>query len=167
MQSQHLKRGLWFIALVLVQALVLNHVHIAGYATPFAYVYFILSLKCNTPRNVLLLWGFTLGLVVDIFSDTPGMNAAATTLLAFVRPWLINLFMSHDNTGEESPGKQAMGLTSFLGYAVVGILIHHIALLLLDAFSFFNWGMLLLKTLCSTALTTICVLVMDTMQKQR
>ena len=35
MQSQHLKQGIWFIALVLVQSLIFNHVHIAGYATPF------------------------------------------------------------------------------------------------------------------------------------
>ena len=29
----------WFIGLVLLQVLILNNVHIAGYATPFLYIY--------------------------------------------------------------------------------------------------------------------------------
>lgn len=33
----------WFIGLVLLQALILNNVHIMGVATPFLYVYFILK----------------------------------------------------------------------------------------------------------------------------
>ena len=33
----------WFIGLVLLQVLILNSVHIAGYATPFLYIYFILK----------------------------------------------------------------------------------------------------------------------------
>ena len=32
----------WFVGLVLLQVLILNNVHIAGYATPFLYIYLIL-----------------------------------------------------------------------------------------------------------------------------
>lgn len=35
----------WFIGLVLLQVLILNNVHIAGYATPFLYIYFILEVQ--------------------------------------------------------------------------------------------------------------------------
>lgn len=73
----------WFIGLVLLQVLILNNVHIAGYATPFLYIYLILKFESDVPRNALMLWAFFLGLAVDVFSDTPGMNAAATVLLAF------------------------------------------------------------------------------------
>ena len=72
--------------MVLLQVLILNNVHIAGYATPFLYIYLILKFESDTPRNALMLWAFFLGLAVDVFSDTPGMNAAATVLLAFLRP---------------------------------------------------------------------------------
>ena len=77
----------WFIGLVLLQVLILNNVHIAGYATPFLYIYLILKFESETPRNALMLWAFFLGLTVDIFSDTPGMNAAATVALAFFTPY--------------------------------------------------------------------------------
>ena len=76
----------WFIGLVLLQVLILNNVHIAGYATPFLYIYLILKFESDTPRNALMLWAFFLGLAVDVFSDTPGMNAAATVFLAFLCP---------------------------------------------------------------------------------
>ena len=35
----------WFIGLALLQVLVLNQMHIGGYATPFLYIYFILKFK--------------------------------------------------------------------------------------------------------------------------
>lgn len=73
----------WFIGLVLLQVLILNNVHIAGYATPFLYIYFILKFDSGTSRNELMLWAFFFGLTIDVFADTPGMNAAATVLLAF------------------------------------------------------------------------------------
>ena len=48
----------WFIGLVLLQVLILNNVHIAGYATPFLYIYFILKFNSGTSRNELMLWAF-------------------------------------------------------------------------------------------------------------
>ena len=146
MNVSYWKRGLWLLALVLVQVLVLNQIHIGGYATPFAYVYFMLVLNRDVKRNVLLLLGFFVGLVIDVFSNTPGMHAAATTLLAFVRPWL--------------------GFGSFLGYAAMAVFLHHAVLLLLDTFSFFSWTLLLLKVVCSTALTTFCVMMMESVRRK-
>ena len=71
----------WFVGLILLQVLILNNVHIAGVATPFLYVYFILKFNSGTSRNELMVWGFCMGLAIDIFSNTPGMNAAATVLM--------------------------------------------------------------------------------------
>ena len=51
----------WFIGLVLLQVLILNNVHIAGYATPFLYIYFILKFASGTSRNELMLWAFFFG----------------------------------------------------------------------------------------------------------
>ncbi len=73
----------WFIGLVLLQVLILNNVHIAGYATPFLYIYFILKFSSGTSRNELMLWAFFFGLTVDVFADTPGMNAAPRCCLLF------------------------------------------------------------------------------------
>ena len=37
----YLQRIEWFIGLVLLQVLVLNRMHMNGYATPFFFIYFI------------------------------------------------------------------------------------------------------------------------------
>ena len=92
----------WFIGLVLLQVLILNNVHIAGYATPFLYIYLILKFESDVSRNTLMLWAFFLGLTVDVFSDTPGMNAAATVLLAFLRPTFLRLFVPRDTLDSRS-----------------------------------------------------------------
>ena len=75
----------WFVGLVLLQVLILNKMHISGCAIPFLYIYFILKFHSRASRNELVLWGFFLGVVVDMFCNTPGMNAASLgpTLAAF------------------------------------------------------------------------------------
>ena len=155
------KRLGWFWLLVFIQVLVLNHVHLMGYAMPFLYVYLILTLNVNVARNILLLWGFFLGLAVDIFSNTPGMNAAATTFLAFMRPSLLTLFTPRDCAEDMEPGIKSMGFWLFFRYVLVGVALHHTVLLTIESFSFFDLGFLSLEILSSTLLTTFCVMAIE------
>ena len=155
------KRLGWFWLLVFIRVLVLNHVHLMGYAMPFLYVYLILTLNVNVSRNILLLWGFFLGLAVDIFSNTPGMNAAATTFLAFMRPSLLTLFTPRDCAEDMEPGIKSMGFWLFFRYVLVGVALHHTVLLTIESFSFFDLGFLSLEILSSTLLTTFCVMAIE------
>lgn len=151
----------WFIGLVLLQVLVLNNVHIAGYATPFLYVYFILKFASGVSRNELMLWGFAIGLVIDIFSDTPGMNAAATVLLAFCRPLFLRLFTPRDTLDSIVPSFKTMGITSFLKYLLICVFVHHFVLLSIEFFSFSSIPLLLLRIVSSTILTVTCIMAVE------
>lgn len=161
----YIKRIEWFIGLVPLQVLVLNNVHVAGYATPFLYIFFILKLNTGVSRNELMLWGFFLGLVIDIFSNTPGMNAAATVLLAFARPTILRLFSSRETFEDIEPSFKTLGISPFIKYVVAGVLVHHIVLLLIESFSFFNFPILLLKILTSALLTILCILAIEGIRK--
>ena len=156
----------WFIGLVLLQVLILNNVHIAGYATPFLYIYLILKFESDTPRNALMLWAFFLGLAVDVFSDTPGMNAAATVLLAFLRPTFLRLFVPRDTLDTLVPAIRTMGILPFLKYLVVSVLIHHGLLLTLEFFPFAHIGTLLLRIAASTLLTVTCIMAVEGIRKK-
>lgn len=156
----------WFIGLVLLQVLILNNVHIAGYATPFLYIYLILKFESDTPRNALMLWAFFLGLAVDVFSDTPGMNAAATVLLAFLRPTFLRLFVPRDTLDTLVPAIRTMGILPFLKYLVVSVLIHYGLLLTLEFFSFAHIGTLLLRIAASTLLTVTCIMAVEGIRKK-
>ena len=151
----------WLVGLVLLQALILNKVHIAGVATPFLYIYMVLKWESDAGRNELMLWAFFLGLAVDVFSDTPGMNASATVLLAFLRPTLLRLFMPRDTVDVLIPSVRSMNPLPFLKYAAVGVLIHHTLLLSLEFFSLAHPGMLLLRIGTSTLLTLALILALE------
>ena len=151
----------WFVGLVLLQVLILNNVHIAGYATPFLYIYLILKFESDVPRNVLMLWAFFLGLSVDIFSDTPGMNASATVLLAFLRPVFLRLFVPRDTLDSLIPSIRTMGGFPFLKYLIVSAFVHHAMLLAIEFFSFAHIGTLLL-----TLLTVTCIMAVEGIRKK-
>lgn len=161
----YIHRLAWFVGLTLLQVLILNNVHIGGYAVPFLYIYFILKFNSSTSRNELMLWAFFFGLTIDVFSDTPGMNAAATVLLAFLRPSLLRLFTSRDSLEGFVPSFKTMGINPFLKYITAGVFVHSLALLSIEFFSFANIGLLLLRVLLSTILTVTCVVAVEGIRK--
>ena len=158
MMIHYIHRMGWFVGLVLLQVLILNNVHIAGYATPFLYVYFILKFASGTSRNELMLWAFFLGLTIDIFSNTPGMNAAATVFLAFVRP---TLFTPRDTLDSIIPSIRTMGIASFLKFTVTSVFVHHLILLTIEFFSFSSIPLLLLRVVACTLLTVTCIMAVE------
>lgn len=162
-----LNRAAWFVILFLVQVLFLNNIHLFGLATPFIYVYFILTLDKDVDRNTLMLLAFALGVLVDIFSNTPGVNAGASVFLAFLRVRLLRLFTPREEFENFEPGIKVMGVWSFVRYASVAVLLHHVVLFLLEAFSFVNIGYLLLRILCSALLTVMFVLAIDFIRHRR
>ena len=73
------------IVILLLQVLVLNNLNIKGYAIPFLYLWIILRLPASMSRILTITIGFLIGLTVDIFSNTLGMHAMATTLFAYLK----------------------------------------------------------------------------------
>ena len=86
----NLIRGLLYvIVFVLLQVLFLNNIHFLRIATPFLYLYVILRLPLGESRSGILLFSFFLGLLVDLFGNTAGMHAFATTFAGFCREPLL------------------------------------------------------------------------------
>ena len=77
---------LLFIILCAVQVFVLNHCQLFGCAMPMLYVYFVISMKKGMAKWAMMVWAFALGLLLDTFSNTPGVTAATMTLAAMVQP---------------------------------------------------------------------------------
>lgn len=164
---QHIIRLEWFIILVLLQALVLNHVHFEQYATPLLYIYFLLKINSDNSRKGLMLWAFSMGLCIDIFSNTPGLNAAASVLTAFCRPWILRVLSLRDTTENFEPGIYQMGFTAFFRYTTVIVLLHSFTLNMLDTFSLAKPQTLLLKIVSDAAITLIFILCVDSVRRKR
>lgn len=154
---QFLERIMWFIGVLLLQALVLNNVHIEGYATPYFVIYFILKQHSGIGRNVLMVWAFFLGIGIDMFSDTPGVHTTALILLAFLRPSLLGMWGQRDDNDEFIPGFSTLGTWGYMRYILVSTLLFTTVLLCIDTFSFANWQWLLLRIGTGVLSTMICI----------
>ena len=81
-----------FVSLVLTQVLVLNHIQFSGFVNPYVFPLFILLLPFDTKGWVLLFSAFFLGLIIDLFNGTMGMQTFATVFMAFLRPLFLRNF---------------------------------------------------------------------------
>lgn len=148
-----------FVVLVLVQVLVLNNIQFSGLINPYVYILFILLLPFNTPGYLLLLLSFLIGISVDIFSNTPGINAGASVLLGFARPGLARLITSREIIEKGGmPGLKQIGFSSFLKYTSIAVLIHHLFLFYAESFSFSDFPETILRTVLSSVFSIVIIL---------
>lgn len=155
----------WFVLLLLLQALVFNHVHILGYATPLPYVYFLLLLSSSTPRWVYVVMGFALGLCVDLFNNTPGMAAASLCACGLVAPLLLKVFTPSDKEEEEiHPSARTLKWGGFMRYAISLTLLHCVLFFNIEAFTLHDWQTLLLSIGGSSLLTIHFIVALESMR---
>lgn len=149
-----------FIALVFFQVLILNNIELGGSLNPFLYVLFILMLPFDTPEWLVLIFGFVIGLTIDMFTDTLGMHTSATVFLAFSRKFILRVMAPRD--GYETtfrPSVRKMGLQWFLIYASILVFIHHFVLFYLEWFRFSDLFYTFIKVLFSSLLTLVLILI--------
>lgn len=155
----------FFIILLLVQALVFNHIHLFDCATPLLYVYFVIPMHKSSQRWATLLWCFSMGICIDIFSNTPGMAAASMTLLGLLQPGVLSLFVQHDSPDDLRPSPGTLGTAKYVSYVSILVLVHCLAFFSLEAFNFQNWLQWLACVGGSTLLTVLLVLVIENVRK--
>lgn len=159
--NKTLLHSIRFVALVLVQVLIINHIRLGNYVHPSIYMLFIMLLSVTMPKWQVLGLGFLLGLCVDLFTGTPGLHAGATTLMAFCRPAILRFVSGHqklENVQEPSMGQ--LGGPWFLRYVSCMVLVHHFALFFLESFSFHLIGQVLLRLLLSAPVSIFLIMML-------
>ena len=152
-----IKQTLWFILLVFLQVGIFDKVHIFGYATPLLYVYFIIQLPINLNRNTVVLLAAALGLCIDLFSYTLGLNMLACVVVGFLRHYLLKLFAPKDTYEGYLPASVTLGRTLFFRYAIGMIFFHQLVLFSIESLSLFDPINLFLRVVGSFTLTFILV----------
>ena len=143
-----------FVLLLLVQVVICNHIDLFGYIDPYIYIIFIFLFPIRDERLILLLVSFLLGMLVDLFSDSGGVHAAAAVCLAYARPVLLKtsfgmLYEHH------SIKFSTTDIGSLITYISLGTVIHHLILFSLEIFNISNILLILQKTLFSSLFTII------------
>ena len=156
-----------FVLLLLVQVLIFSRIHLVGYATACIFVIFIIKLPRHTTRNELLIWSFLFGLGVDIFCNTPGINAAAATLLGFIRNPLLVAFTPKALTDDFTPSVRSLKWNRYMVFSLLGNLIFFTALFLLEMFTVTSPVKLLISIAASTLLTMLFTIVIEFFSSER
>ena len=151
-----------FVFFVLVQVLILNNVQLSGFINPYLYIIFLLWLPLETPKWLLLVVGFLLGISVDIFSNTLGMHTSATLFLAFCRPYILQVLAPREGYEvNQKPGIKDFGLGRFLGYAGILTLLHHLFLFYVEVFRFTDFFSTLSRVLLSSIFTLVLIVIVQ------
>ena len=159
--TRYINPILWFLGLIGLQVFILNNTHFLGVFLPIVYIYALLRWPPNTSPSLVILLGFLLGLSVDVLTNTPGLNASATTLIAFLRYPTLRLFVSKEDLGSKNIGETTLANGAFWKYTVLLVFIHHATLLILEAFSFSNIFLLILKIPVCTLLTLVFIFAFE------
>ena len=86
-----------FIALAFIQVFIFNNIHLTNYGiVPVVYILYIILLPFETPKWLVMVLAFLIGISIDVFSDTLGLNAATSVLIAFIRPGVLNSLAPRD-----------------------------------------------------------------------
>ncbi len=149
-----------FIVLLGVQVVVLNNIQFSGFINPFVYIMFIMMLPVRIPNWLLLLISFGTGLVVDMFSNTMGMHAAACVFMAYTRPAMLRIMAPRDGyEAESSPSVHQLGFTWFLIYGAAMTFAHHLVLFYIEVFRFSEFFTTFFRVILSTVATLTIVMI--------
>ena len=139
MKIELVNRLVMFLTLFVVQVLILNHVHMFGVGTPLLYVYFAVTFRRHFPKWLILVSCFLLGLVIDIFSCTPGLASSVMTLVGLAQAYLIELLIPRDSADDLEVSIKSLGLSKFVVLSGLLTFLSCLVFFALEAFSFFNW----------------------------
>ncbi|WP_340077713.1 rod shape-determining protein MreD [Leptobacterium sp. I13] len=139
-----------------------------GYINPYVYILFIILYPVKDDnRTLFLISSFVMGLILDFFGNSGGINATACLCVAYMRPIIINFsfgtIIEHQNIKiANTPLGQRLAYLSIL------ILTHHLILFSLEIFSFTDILTILKKTLFSSVFTLfVCLLAIPFFARKR
>jgi hypothetical protein len=119
---------------IFAQVFILRDVALAHVAFCFIYLWIILKAPIHTPLFYLMLGGFFIGWIVDIFCNTHGIHALATVFIAFLRPVLFKVLTPVNGYDERSSvSLNEMKALWFFPYIFSMLLMHHLILFLVES----------------------------------
>lgn len=152
------------LILILAQVLICNHILLFGVAVPVVYIFLLLRLPISMSKAAVLTIGFLLGAVLDLFSDTAGVNALSCCVLAMLRRPVFYLYMDHDEENEAIvPSIGAMGLWTYIKYLLTISLIFFTVSMSVVFFTFVHLSELGIRIVSSTLLTSLIIIGIDSL----
>ena len=133
-------------------------------AVPFIFIYFILRLPIGMSQVAELTLAFLMGFLIDLFSDTPGVNSLAATVLAAVKPTVFYAYVARDDkTKKLIPAISTIGWQAYSKFALTMSVIFCFMVFTIEFMSFAGVEEILLMTVSSSLLTFALIIALDSL----
>jgi cell shape-determining protein MreD len=152
---------------ILIQVSILKHFELGNYINPFLYVIAILMLPINMNKGWVMIAAFFIGLIVDMFYNTMGINAAACVFMAFCRPWVLSIYApkgEYETTAR--PTMQSLGLPWLISYAGTLVLLHHLILFYAERLSFSSFFSTFAEVILSSIATVVLIVLSQALMQR-
>ena len=156
--NEVIKNGLLFIGLIFIQVVVLNNINFLGYINPFLYILFVIVFPLRRDRGMLLILSFLLGLIIDFFLDSGGVNAGATVAIAYLRLPLIKALTRKSEIDFPLFKIIKLPFLKLLSFIAIITLTHHFILYSLEYFKFAEILTILSRTILTSIFTIILII---------
>jgi hypothetical protein len=159
-----MKNILRFIFFILVQVFVLDKVPlIHQYLKPTVAFLFILWLPFNLSRVALMAIAFVFGLVLDYFSGVPGLHSAPMVLIAYLRPFLLNLLLPQQKAEitYSDPSTKSIGIGPYTIYVLVLTVVYHLYLTFIEWMQFGDFLFFIGKVLATSVLSLALIFITE------
>jgi rod shape-determining protein MreD len=153
-----------YIIVMVLQVLLFNQLQLWGVCHPYIYILCLLMMPITLPHSVDMLIGAAVGIVMDVFCNSLGIHTAACILLMFIRPYLLGGILNDKDRLNEQITLQVLGMEAFLKYVVTLVLIHHLTVFMLAAWSLTHIGFVLAETLVSSLITILIIFGYNTLR---
>ena len=147
-----------YVVVMLLQVLLFDQLQLWGACHPYIYILCLLMMPITLPHNVDMLIGALVGLVMDVFCNSLGVHTAACILVMFIRPYLIGALVNDKDRLNEQISLRSIGMEAILRYVVIMVIIHHLMVFTLAAWSWAHIGFVLLETLVSSLITSLIII---------
>ena len=147
-----------YVVVMLLQVLLFDQLQLWGACHPYIYILCLLMMPITLPHNVDMLIGALVGLVMDVFCNSLGVHTAACILVMFIRPYLIGALVNDKDRLNEQISLRSIGMEAILRYVVIMVIIHHLMVFALAAWSWSHIGFVLLETLVSSLITSLIII---------
>lgn len=149
-----------FVLLVILQITIFFHTSIFSVAFCYIYVSLVIFLPLSINRSWLMTIALLLGITIDIFYNTLGINAFACVTLAFFRNKMFYLFLGSSDFDENSPISIAnTNISVFIPYVTTMLFMHNLQIFLLVNLDNGNYLYAIYGSVLSTLLTLFVIVI--------
>ena len=134
------KKGTIFLILLLIQLLLIDQLDLGSfnyYFSPIIYGLVIILIHPGFDFRYLLIAAFVMGFSIDVFRNTMGLNISSLVAVAYLRKFILVFISPRDGFDlNKDLNIINIGLSRFLIYTGIMLVIHHLWFYILEDFHF-------------------------------